>query len=83
MKKIKKIAYIKWIDSSISLLNRWDSIENFLESIEVEKKPVETVGFVIKEDKDWLYLATSTTCTNSINCGFVIFKKNIIKRINL
>jgi hypothetical protein len=82
-KKIKytenKIISVVWIDSGISVINRWENPEEILKDIDLEKKPVKTVGFLLKEDDDWIVLATSLN-ERSINGGFAVYKKNIIER---
>jgi hypothetical protein len=82
MKNKRKIIYLKWIDSGISIINRWENPKDILRDIDTEKKPVETVGFLLKEDKDWIALSASRN-ERSINGGFAVYKKNIIERREL
>jgi hypothetical protein len=77
--KQRKIHYIKWIDSGISIHDGWSDINTILKTIEPLKKAIETVGILIKEDEDWIILAT-TTHNGQINGGFGVYKKNIVER---
>jgi hypothetical protein len=77
--KKRKIHYIKWIDSGIALINRWQDIADLKENLKDYQKEAESVGFLIKEDEDWVVLAT-TIHDNEIICGQGVYKKNIIER---
>jgi hypothetical protein len=76
---MRPICYVKWIDSGISFGNGWRDKEEVLDEIEQEKEPAESVGFLMKEDKDWLILFC-TMSNNNVNGGITINKKNIIER---
>lgn len=77
-----KMVYVQWIDSGFSLLgNVWQSEEEIMDV--VENIPVaETVGFLLKETKEWMVLV-QTEADNQYRGGYIIYKKNIIRKIEL
>jgi hypothetical protein len=78
-KRNKKVHYIKWIDSGIAIINRWQDIADLKDNLRDYQKTAESVGFLIKEDEDWVVLAT-TWHNDEIICGQAVYKKNIIER---
>jgi len=73
---MKKIVYVRWIDSGISLLgNVWQTKEEIQEIVE-NNEPTETVGILIHEDNDWIIVA-QTINGDQFRGGYCIYKPNI------
>ena len=77
-----KIVYVQWIDSGFSLLgNVWQSEEEIMDV--VENIPIaETVGFLLKETKEWIVLV-QTAADTQYRGGYIIYKKNIVSMRSL
>lgn len=77
------MEYVKWIDSGFSLRSDiWQDIEDIAELLK-DNKTVETVGFKVYEDLDWLVLVQSINETENgllYRGGYFIYKKNIVER---
>ena len=78
------MEYVKWIDSGFSLRSDiWQDIEDIAELLK-DNKTVETVGFKVYEDLDWLVLVQSKNeidnGPNLYRGGYFIYKKNIVER---
>ena len=76
------MVYVQWIDSGFSLLgNVWQSEEEIMDV--VENIPItETVGFLLKETKEWIVLV-QTTADTQYRGGYIIYKKNIVRKMEL
>ena len=77
-----KMVYVQWIDSGLSLLgNVWQSEEEIMDV--VENIPVaETVGFLLKETKNWIVLV-QTVADTQYRSGYIIYKKNVVSMRSL
>lgn len=70
------IKHIKWIDSGALLLGWFEPDE-----IEEDTPVQESAGYLVKETKNWIYLASSYDKDRNRYSGIVgIYKKNIVKR---
>lgn len=80
------MEYIKWIDSGFSLRSDiWQNVEDIIDLLK-DNKTVETVGFKVYEDLDWLVLVQSINETDDGSLyrgGYFIYKKNIVERRTL
>jgi hypothetical protein len=80
MKNKRKIVYLKWIDSGLGLPNNWQEVQTNLEDVkERGNNPAESVGFLVKENKNWITLATSLD-KNCMNGGCAVYKKALLER---
>lgn len=79
-----ELVYVLWSDSGYSLLaDRWQNIEE-VKKLKDEIKPIETVGFLIDETEDYITLGQSVARSEkSVRGGYIILKKNIIKRFDI
>ena len=79
-----ELVYVKWQDSGYSLLaDKWQNIED-VKSLKDEIKPIETVGILIDESDDYIVLAQSLARSeNEVRGGYIILKKNILKRFDI
>lgn len=77
------MEYVKWIDSGFSLRSDiWQNVEDIIDLLK-DNKTVETVGFKVYEDLDWLVLVQSINETDDGSLyrgGYFIYKKNIVER---
>lgn len=73
---IGNIVFVKWIDAHHDHISDWTT----LSEIEFPDTKIESVGFLVKEDKEHIMIA-STRCVSDNNvCGFfTITKRQIIE----
>ena len=73
-----KRFYVKWIDSGYSLRgDLWQTEEEIVNLVN-ELKEVETVGFLLYDDEEWIVLVQSSNL-DMFRGGYIIYKKNIIE----
>lgn len=73
-----KIELIKWEDHSGGIM-RWTDIDE-MKSTNDNPYTVETVGYVIAENRHRLTLIQNYACNDMGNHAMTIIKKNIINR---
>lgn len=71
-------VYVKWIDSGYSLRGDIWQTEDEIEDLLKELKEVETVGFLIQDNSEWIVLAQSRNL-DMVRGGYIIYKKNIVE----
>lgn len=79
-----ELVYVVWKDSGFSLLaDRWQEIDD-VKSLKDDIGQMETVGFLIDEDNEYITLAqTLHRNQGQIRGGYVILKKNILFRADI
>lgn len=71
--------HIKWIDSGFSLrADLWQSIDDIKELLKYNKI-IDTIGFVVYENDEWVILVQSINCLSSedddsFRGGYFIYK---------
>lgn len=78
------VIYVAWLDSGFSLLaDRWQDIDDVKE-LHKELGLMETVGFLIEENDEYITLAqTINENQNQVRGGYIILKKNIVHKANV
>lgn len=70
-------VFVEWVDSGMSLDGSvWQTKDDLNETIN-GIKTCQTVGFLLKETKDWICLG-QTICDEQFRGGYLIYKKNIV-----
>ena len=70
-------VFVEWVDSGMSLdASVWQTKDDLNETID-GIKTCQTVGFLLKETKDWICLG-QTICNDQFRGGYLIYKKNIV-----
>lgn len=74
-----QIVYVVWSDSGFSLIaDKWQDIEE-VKNLSKEIGLMETVGFVIDENENYLTLAQTVDGEqNQIRGGYIILRQNIV-----
>lgn len=77
-----KKFYVKWIDSGYSIRSDVWQTQEEVESLLNELKEVETIGFLVSDNEDWIILAQSVNM-DMIRGGYLIYKRNILEKKEL
>lgn len=74
-----QMVYVVWRDSGFSLIaDKWQDIEE-VKNLSKEIGLIETVGFVIDENENYLTLAQTVDGEqNQIRGGYIILRQNIV-----
>lgn len=81
------LEHIKWIDSGFSLSSHiWQDKDELINLLEEQDRTVDTVGYNVFENTDWIILAQSVNCPTGyekedlFRGGYIIYKKTIVER---